>query len=201
LRLTKRMSSFQDDCTDRRQAGNPPRREAVTWPWPVGARAVLAGAVILAVVIPSVASHLNRSSSGGEFTVAPELVVDPNTAPERVLAALPHVGPTLVRELVSARDDRPFSSLEDAQDRVRGLGPATLARIAPYLGIERSIQTDVGQLASSSSERLLGKARTTRRKPARSKATRQTPKPSGLAVVAQAADLEASRQLSIARHD
>jgi len=193
------MSSFRDDCTDRRQAGNPPRREAVTWPWPVGARAVLAGAVILAVVVPSVASLFNGSSSGGAFIAAPELVVDPNRAPERVLAALPHVGPTLVRELVLARNDRPFSSLEDAQDRVRGLGPATLARIAPYLGLAPSTETDVQQLASS--ERLIGKARTTRRKPARSKAARQTPKPSGLADVAQPAEFEASRPLSIARHN
>lgn len=201
MRLTKRMSTIRDYCTDRRQAGTPPRREAVAWPWPVGARVVLAGAVIIVVVVPSVAGLFNRSLSGGAFGVVPELVVDPNRAPERVLAALPHVGPSLVRELVSARDDRPFSSLEDAQDRVRGLGPATLARLAPYLQIETSIQTDVGQLASSSSERLIGKARTTRRKPARSKAARQTPKPSGLADVAQPAEFEASRPLSIARHD
>ncbi len=81
--------------------------------------------------------------SGDAFTVAPTLVVDANTAPARVLTALPHVGPHSCGAWVAARADRLFSSPEDAQSRVRGLGPATLAQIAPYLRFEPSTQSDV----------------------------------------------------------
>jgi competence protein ComEA len=195
------MSSSQGQCADRTQAENPPRREAVTWPWPVGARRVLAGAVILAVMGLAVASRGERSSSGGTSAVTPELVVDPNTAPPRVLTALPRVGPTLVREWVAARADRPFTSLEDAQDRVRGLGPATLLQIAPHMRFEPSTQFDVRQIASSSSDQRVGKSRSTRRKPTRSKSARQTPQSSRPRLVAESSELEAQRQLSIARHD
>lgn len=163
------MSSSQGHCADCTQAENPPRREAVTWSWPVGARGVLAAAVILAAMGLAVASRFDQSSSSGAFVVAPELVVDPNTAPARVLTALPHLGPTLVGHWVAARADRPFSSLEDAQNRIRGLGPATIAQLAPHLRFEPSSQSDVHQIASSSSDRLVGKPRSTRRKPTRSK--------------------------------
>ena len=39
-----------------------------------------------------------------ESSSFPDLVLDPNTAPEQVLMALPHAGPTLVGHLVEARD-------------------------------------------------------------------------------------------------
>ena len=130
------MSSNPGHCPDCMPAENLPRSAAVTWPWPVGAWGVLAGAVILAAMGLAVASLFDQPSSGEAVAVVPELTVDPNTAPARVLTALPRIGPTLVREWVAARNARPFSSLEDVQRRVRGLGPVTLAQIAPYLRFE-----------------------------------------------------------------
>src|SRR5512135_1697695 len=50
---------------------------------------------------------------------APDLVVDPNTAPPEVLGALPKVGPVLLRHLLAARAERPFRSLDDMDRRVR----------------------------------------------------------------------------------
>ena len=65
-----------------------------------------------------------------------ELKLDPNRATAEALTALPHIGPTLARRIVEARADGPFRSPEDIRARVRGIGPATLAQIQPYLRIE-----------------------------------------------------------------
>ena len=67
---------------------------------------------------------------------ASELKLDPNTATPEALASLPQIGPTLARRIAEARADGPFRSPDDIRARVRGIGPATLARIEPYLRIE-----------------------------------------------------------------
>jgi hypothetical protein len=184
------MSSSRRRCKDGAQAGNPPRRNAVAWPWPVGARSVLAGGLIVAAMGLALLRRSDHPKSGDAFTVAPTLVVDANTAPARVLTALPHVGPTLVRAWVAARADRPFSSPEDAQSRVRGLGPATIGQIAPYLRFELSTQSDVHYTASPKG-----------RKPSRSKLASKTLQSSPPPLVAKSSALEIQRPLSIARHD
>jgi competence protein ComEA len=69
---------------------------------------------------------------------APRLIVDPNTAPAAVLGALPRIGPAMCGRIVAARDEAPFRSLEDLDARVRGIGPATLASLRPYLKVEPS---------------------------------------------------------------
>jgi competence protein ComEA len=184
------MSSSRRRYTDGAQAGNPPRREAATWPWTVGARRVLAGGLIIAAMGLALFRRSDHPKTGDAFTAAPTLVVDANTAPARVLTALPHVGPTLVRAWVAARTDRPFSSPEDAQSRVRGLGPATLAQIAPYLRFEPSTQSDVHYVPSAKG-----------RKPSRSRLASKTLQSIAPPLVAKSSALEIQRQLSIARHD
>jgi competence ComEA-like helix-hairpin-helix protein len=59
--------------------------------------------------------------------------VDPNRASVEELALLPGVGPRLAREIVATRTRTgPYRSLS-ALRRVRGLGPKTLAKLAPLL--------------------------------------------------------------------
>jgi competence protein ComEA len=66
--------------------------------------------------------------------------VDPNTADALTLAALPVLGPALAERIVAHRDElaaknpaRPaFEKLEDLAS-VRGIGPATLKHLEPYL--------------------------------------------------------------------
>lgn len=59
--------------------------------------------------------------------------IDPNTAGEEDLDRLPGVGPTVAGRIVQMREDRgPFSEPADLLS-VPGLGPATLAKITPYL--------------------------------------------------------------------
>jgi hypothetical protein len=100
---------------------------------------MLLAAVALATALGLAASSRNVGKRPGSVAVAPVLVLDPNTAPPQALAALPHVGPALASRLVEARAERPFTSLDDLRGRVRGVGPVTLARIAPHLVIDREL--------------------------------------------------------------
>lgn len=66
--------------------------------------------------------------------------VDPNTADWAALAALPVIGEKKAKDIVAYRDrfiqDRPgelaFTQPSDLQ-KVKGIGPATVAAIEPYL--------------------------------------------------------------------
>ncbi|MGO8898874.1 MAG: ComEA family DNA-binding protein [Isosphaeraceae bacterium] len=130
----------------------------VSWTWPARARVLLAFVVLISGVALRVASDSLGTSLRRTCRVVPVLVIDPNTAPASVLEALPHVGPSLVKQLIEQREIRPFGSTEDLRRRVRGLGPATLARLAPHLRIAARSDslTDSDVLKSPSA---LGRAR------------------------------------------
>jgi hypothetical protein len=151
------------------------RREPVPWIWPVAARAVLAAAAIAAALGLAVASLSAPRSGGAGIVVAPDLVLDVNTAPPGVLETLPHFGRTLVRQLVAAREVRPLASLDDAGSRVRGLGPATLAQIAPYLRFEHAAQLSLGDLENPPGDPPAVKSRPSRRKTTRSRKQKSAP--------------------------
>ena len=84
-----------------------------------------------------------RTKAAGR-PVAPAVgPVDLDAADARAIEALPRIGPALAARLVANRDSfGPFGSLQ-ALRRVRGMGPATLDHIAPYV-------TFSGRPASSS---------------------------------------------------
>jgi len=60
------------------------------------------------------------------------LGLDPNTADAGALEALPGVGPARAEAIVAGRADGAYRSLADL-GRVRGIGPVTLRRAAPWL--------------------------------------------------------------------
>src|SRR5271166_4011956 len=113
----------------------------VSWTWPARARVLLAFVVLISGVALRVASDTLSTGLQRTCRVVPVLVVDPNTAPSSVLEALPHVGPSLVKQLIEQREIRPFGSTEDLRRRVRGLGPVTMARLAPHLRIKASSES------------------------------------------------------------
>ncbi len=142
----------------------------VPWTWPTGARILLA-AVAMVVGLGLLAAGRDVRRSGEPIRAIPDLVLDPNTAPPRALAALPHIGPALVERLVEARSEQPFASLDDLKDRVRGIGPVTLARIAPYLRIEPVPGLVPEAVASSVNRKSTRKPRASRRRTAQSAAS------------------------------
>jgi len=63
----------------------------------------------------------------------PAAPLDPNTCPADSLVLLPGIGPVLAERIVAARvAGLHFACARDLQG-VRGIGPRTAARIAPYL--------------------------------------------------------------------
>jgi len=139
-----------------------------------GTRRVLAAVVFVAALGLGMASRSVAPPPAKENRRAPELRLDPNTAPPEVLAALPHVGPKLVREWVKARSEGRFISLEDAQSRVMGLGPATLGQVAPYLAFEGTRRESPQMLAGLTVDPPARKTKVTRRRKSRAVAPVET---------------------------
>lgn len=67
---------------------------------------------------------------------APPGLVDVNRADGEGLQALPGVGPALAARILTARQERVFTSLDDLE-RVPGIGPATVARLRPHATVGR----------------------------------------------------------------
>jgi competence protein ComEA len=78
-----------------------------------------------------------RGVARGEPAPArPDPPLDLNRADTLALLALPGVGPALARRIVEARAASPFRSVDDLL-KVRGIGPATLARLRPLVAVAR----------------------------------------------------------------
>lgn len=59
--------------------------------------------------------------------------IDLNTADREALMALPRIGPAMAGRIVQDREARgPYKSAEELM-RVKGIGPKTFERLAPYL--------------------------------------------------------------------
>jgi competence protein ComEA len=62
------------------------------------------------------------------------LPIDPNRADARTLEVLPGIGPARAAAIVAERERRPFAHAADLE-RVAGIGPKTLRRMAPWLAL------------------------------------------------------------------
>lgn len=60
--------------------------------------------------------------------------LDLNRARAATLEVLPGIGPARAAAIVAERAQRPFASVDELR-RVPGIGPHTLARLRPYLGV------------------------------------------------------------------
>lgn len=101
--------------------------------WSTSDRVVLTVLVVVAGLAMLALAPARRPEDAPSPPPAPRLVLDLETAPVEVLSALPGIGPALAREIDARRAEAPFLSLSDLGRRARGVGPTTLARIAPHL--------------------------------------------------------------------
>jgi competence protein ComEA len=111
--------------------------------WSAESRALL---ILTAAILGIVQAWISEDVSGRELAL-PALSVEANSAPIAVLEALPGLGPVLAGRIVEAREVQPFRSMDDLDRRVRGIGPAKVAALLPYL------RFDVVQLSSTPSPR------------------------------------------------
>ena len=72
------------------------------------------------------------TSSKRRRTTTTTLRVNVNTASSQQLIALPGVGPATARKIIEERNRSPFQQVDDLI-RVRGIGPAKLERMRPYV--------------------------------------------------------------------
>lgn len=79
------------------------------------------------------AARRAKTGSRTRTKTATDAPIDPDVATESELDRLPRVGPALARRIVANRDSfGPFGSLEELQ-RVKGIGPALAAGLAPHV--------------------------------------------------------------------
>ncbi len=79
----------------------------------------------------------------------PGETIDPNVAGDEELDRLPGVGPARALQIVQNREDNgPFRTVEDLA-RVRGIGPASVERLRPFLRLDpaaiRSLEARAGR--------------------------------------------------------
>ncbi len=101
------------------------------------ARAALVCALLLFTLQQVIATRAPQWASAAALSPArARLRLDPNRATAAELALLPRIGPRLADNIVRHRGPCPtrpaFCDLADL-DGVRGIGPATLAAISPFL--------------------------------------------------------------------
>ena len=96
-----------------------------------------AAVVLLLAAAASMVPVLSRAvATAGPATAVP--VADPinvNQASAAELSLLPGVGPSLAAAIVADRESRGVFRRPQDLDRVRGIGPAILARILPHVTV------------------------------------------------------------------
>jgi competence protein ComEA len=60
------------------------------------------------------------------------VMVNINSAGKSQLTQLPGIGPAIAERIIESRNDSPFNSVDDLL-RVKGIGPAKLERIRPFV--------------------------------------------------------------------
>ena len=109
-----------------------PHLDRKTMGWDAPARGLL---ILSAILLASALAWTSRDQSG-VGPGPPSLSVDANSVPAPVLGALPGLGPVLAGRIVEAREGSPFRSIDDLDRRVKGIGPAKVAALRPFLRFE-----------------------------------------------------------------
>ena len=101
---------------------------------PVQGLALLSLCAVAALTVARISQAQMRTPMVGfRYTTLPAWRIDLDQAGVDELAALPGVGPSLAAAIVADRQAKgPFKTLTEL-DRVRGVGPAILQQIKPFV--------------------------------------------------------------------
>ncbi|GDY04598.1 hypothetical protein LBMAG50_07390 [Phycisphaerae bacterium] len=101
---------------------------------PVQGLALLSLCAVAALTVARISqAQMRTPMEGFRYTTLPAWRIDLDQAGVDELAALPGVGPSLAAAIVADRQAKgPFKTLTEL-DRVRGVGPAILQQIKPFV--------------------------------------------------------------------
>ncbi len=103
--------------------------------WEGGPTVATALLVALAAALVASTATPMRSGASAAPVALRSIRIDINSAGVAELCLLPEVGPALARAIVADRAAHgPFRSVEEI-DRVRGVGPATMRSLAPFVTV------------------------------------------------------------------
>jgi competence protein ComEA len=104
--------------------------------WSRSAGRPVAAAALLVVAAWTGWCAAGRAPVAASLDAEPRGVLDLNRATEAELALLPTIGPARASAIVADRGARgPFGSVDEL-DRVRGIGPRTVLRVAPLVAAD-----------------------------------------------------------------
>lgn len=150
------MSPPDQDCSDH-QAGVKPQSVLPVSMQDQSTIAISLSLVVLSGMLYFLFSLIWRDDFVQVESASPlicEFQVDINSAEWPEIAALPDIGPTRARQIVQWRQTNgPFRAVDDLQ-KIRGIGPATLQSIGPYLRCKLPVRHVVSKspLAANNSE-------------------------------------------------
>ena len=116
---------------------------AVRWAWPVGSEAPDVAEVTDSLLAAS--QEVLADAEHRSHPLEPGERIDPNLATVQELDRLPGVGAVAARAIVAERER--IGPLRDAGDlsRVRGIGPATVAKLEPHIAVSTPSQAPPGR--------------------------------------------------------
>ena len=149
------MAPVEHDDRSQRDAPRPDRRR---WLWTAPHRRAIAGLVLLACGLLAT-RQLGRPATvpDRQATYPPRFNdladrLDPNTASVAELGVLPGLGPSKAGAIVAYRESvgapPAFRTAADLS-RVRGIGPAMVAKLTPYLEFPERRDANRGKLSKS----------------------------------------------------
>ena len=106
---------------------------------------IFAVVLVIAMTLPGMPTHftniqqfgpIETVSGGGVIVDGDRLLIDINTADAELLMELDGVGDAIAQRIIDYREENgPFACVEDLV-AVKGIGPATLEKLRPYVGVE-----------------------------------------------------------------
>ena len=117
-----------------------PREADCTGPFELAAAALGEGGALWTAAVGCAGQGEKGSSAGhaplrGPARLLFDQRIDLNAADERLLQVLPGIGPSRARAIARERARRRFATVAELR-RVHGIGPATVARLAPWVFVD-----------------------------------------------------------------